>query len=219
GHADALSICLSVAGEPCLIDPGTYSYWADQPWRDYFRGSAAHNTVRIDEVDQSVSGGRFLWTRKAAARVLQVPAAPDAFHFEGMHDGYCRLADPVEHRRSLDFDADSSTLVVTDKVIGHAQHVVEQFWHFSPATEVAQSGNQVSVRGNRFSIAVVFEGDGISLDLFHGSDNPILGWYSDSYESKRPTTTLRVRALSSTTLIRASFRIDASHQISAISKD
>lgn len=219
GHADALAVCLSVCGEPCLIDPGTYSYWADQPWRDYFRGTAAHNTVRVDELDQSLSGGRFLWTRKAAARVLQVPGSPDAFHFEGIHDGFCRLADPVEHRRSVDFDADTSTLVVTDKVIGHAQHVVEQFWHFPPEIEVTKSGDHVSVRGSRFSIEVAFEGDGISLDLFRGSEDPLLGWYSDSYECKRPTTTLRVRAFSSTTSICASFRIDAPRQLSAISKD
>ncbi|TXI79868.1 MAG: alginate lyase family protein, partial [Flavobacteriales bacterium] len=219
GHADALSIWLSVCGEPCLIDPGTYSYWADQPWRDYFRGTAAHNTVRVDGLDQSVSGGRFLWTRKAVSRVLQSPVSPDVFHFEGMHDGYRRLADPVEHRRTVNFDAGTSTLVVTDNVIGHTQHAIEQFWHFSPEIEVTLSDNSATIRGNCFSMAAEFEGDDISLDLFCGSEQPILGWYSDSYENKRPATTLRVRTSAIDALVRASFRIDTASQISVSAKD
>jgi len=57
GHADALSFTLSAGGCPILIDPGTFAYHTERRWRDYFRGTAAHNTVRIDGVDQSVSGG------------------------------------------------------------------------------------------------------------------------------------------------------------------
>ncbi|MBN8453665.1 alginate lyase family protein [Accumulibacter sp.] len=219
GHADALSLCLSVGGEPCLIDPGTYSYWADQPWRDYFRGTAAHNTVRVDGLDQSVSGGRFMWTRKATTKVFHPPESPDSFHFDGMHDGYLRLADPVEHWRSVDFDAGTSLLVVTDRVLGHAEHAIEQFWHFAPAVEVTLSENQVAVRGNHFFIEATFDGDGISLDLLSGSEDPILGWYSDSYERKCATTTLRVRALSPGTFIRASFRMEAAHKLSVSAKD
>lgn len=219
GHADALSIHLSVCGEPCLIDPGTYSYWADQPWRDYFRGTAAHNTVRIDGLDQSVSGGRFIWRRKAAARVVRAPASPYSFQFEGMHDGYLRLADPVEHRRTIDFDSGASRLVVTDALLGHAQHEIEQLWHFSPEIDVVLSENTAIIRGNRFSIDAAFDGIAISLDLFRGSESPILGWYSDSYENKRPTTTLRIRATASAASIRASFHIKTTNQISVSAKD
>lgn len=61
GHADALSFTLSVAGRELLIDPGTYAYHTQKFWRDYFKGTSAHNTVRVDGVDQSVSGGNFLW--------------------------------------------------------------------------------------------------------------------------------------------------------------
>src|SRR5690606_32758000 len=53
GHADALAFTLSVAGHELLIDPGTYAYHTQKTWRDYFRGTLAHNTVRIDGEDQS----------------------------------------------------------------------------------------------------------------------------------------------------------------------
>src|SRR5690606_1299896 len=51
GHADCLSMTLSVSGREQLVDPGTYVYHAEPEWRDYFRGTAAHNTVRVDGVD------------------------------------------------------------------------------------------------------------------------------------------------------------------------
>ena len=67
GHADALSFTLSVGGIGFLIDPGTYAYHTQGRWRQYFRCTAAHNTVRVDGLDQSVSGGNFMWLKKACA--------------------------------------------------------------------------------------------------------------------------------------------------------
>src|SRR5262249_33801097 len=61
GHADALSITLSVGGVQILVDPGTFIEHGDSPWRDYFRGTAAHNTIRVDGRDQSEPGGDSLW--------------------------------------------------------------------------------------------------------------------------------------------------------------
>src|SRR6266705_1861293 len=67
GHADALAFTLCVSGKEFLIDPVTYAYRTQGPWRQYFRGTDAHNTVRVDGVDQSQSGGNFMWLRKARA--------------------------------------------------------------------------------------------------------------------------------------------------------
>src|SRR5260221_679250 len=68
GHADALSFTLSTAGEEFLVDPGTFAYHTKTEWRAYFRGTAAHNTLRVDARDQSQPGGNFMWLRKARAR-------------------------------------------------------------------------------------------------------------------------------------------------------
>ena len=70
GHADALSFTLSVGGNEILIDPGTFAYHTQKRWREYFRGTSAHNTLRVDGADQSVPGGNFLWTQHSQTRVL-----------------------------------------------------------------------------------------------------------------------------------------------------
>ena len=207
GHADALALTLSVAGEECLIDPGTYSYWQEQKWRDYFRGTSAHNTVRIDGQDQSSSGGRFMWLRKAQAHIDRMPSSPHEFDFRGSHDGYTRLADPVRHMRSVRFDGASNTLTVRDEVSARKQHKVEQFWHFAPELDVRLTSHGLSVRGKRFVLQMQASGADLQLELVRGAENPPLGWCSRTYESKRPCEVLRITSVSSAVPVECRFTI------------
>src|SRR5688572_21748609 len=49
GHADHGSIALYGHGSRLLVDPGKYTYNANQ-WRTWFRGRTAHNVVTVDGV-------------------------------------------------------------------------------------------------------------------------------------------------------------------------
>lgn len=211
GHADALALTLSIAGEECLIDSGTYSYWQEQKWRDYFRGTSSHNTVRIDGLDQSVSGGRFMWLRKAHAHIERMPSSPQDFDFRGSHGGYTRLADPVRHARSVRFDGASNTLTVRDEVSGRKPHKVEQFWHFAPELDVRLTSQGLSVRGKRFVLQMQATGADLQLELVRGAENPPLGWCSRTYESKRPCEVLRITSVSSAVPVECRFTITFLH--------
>jgi hypothetical protein len=208
GHADALALTLSVAGEECLVDPGTWSYWQGQKWRDYFRGTSAHNTVRIDGMDQSVSGGRFMWLKKASAAIERMPQSPQDFDFRGSHDGYQRLADPVRHVRSVRFDAATGSLVVRDEVSARRPHAVELFWHFAPELNVRLTSAGLSVRGKAFTLQMQVVGIDLKLELVRGSENPPLGWCSRSYESKEPCDVLRITTVSSAVPVECRFTIN-----------
>ena len=59
GHADALSVWLSIDDEYFLVDAGTYAYHSHPEWRAFFRSTAAHNTARVDGLNQSEIAGRF----------------------------------------------------------------------------------------------------------------------------------------------------------------
>jgi hypothetical protein len=207
GHADALALTLSVAGEECLVDPGTYSYWQEHKWRDYFRGTSAHNTVRIDGHDQSLSGGRFMWLKKARTSIERMPQSPHEFDFRGAHDGYTRLADPVRHMRSVRFDAASSTLTVRDEIAAKKHHQVELFWHFAPGLSVRLDSAGLHVRGKRFALQMHVHGADLSLELVRGNENPPLGWYSRSYESKQPCDVLKITTVSSAVPVECRFTI------------
>ncbi|PYV69214.1 MAG: hypothetical protein DMG97_22395 [Acidobacteria bacterium] len=59
---DALSICFSLAGRRLMVDCGTYQYVSEEEERDFFRGTGAHKTVRIDGADQAIPNGPFAWS-------------------------------------------------------------------------------------------------------------------------------------------------------------
>ena len=206
-HADALALTLSVGGEECLVDPGTYSYWHEHKWRDYFRGTSAHNTVRIDGLDQSVSGGRFMWLKKAQAAIERMPRSPHEFDFRGSHDGYERLADPVRHMRTVRFDAASATLTVRDEIAAKKHHQVELFWHFAPGLDTRLNSYGLHVRGKRFALQMHAHGADLKLELVRGNENPPLGWYSRSYESRQPCDVLKISTVSSAVPVECKFTI------------
>jgi uncharacterized heparinase superfamily protein len=207
GHADALAIWLSIAGEECLVDPGTFSYGGAYHWRSYFRGTSAHNTVRVDGLDQSVSGGRFMWTRKAKTRIEKAPLSTAPFEFVGSHDGYRRLGDPVSHARSVSYDDSSMHLLVRDEIVGKVNHEIEQFWHFAPNLQVRLKDGGVVASGKRFQVHMQFSPADLDLQLIRGQEDPPLGWYSRSYGSKEPSTVLRTRVSSSAVTIEVRFAI------------
>src|SRR5439155_316401 len=52
-HADALSLTVFSGGHELLIDAGTSVYNCAPEWRRFFRSTAAHNTVLVDNKSQS----------------------------------------------------------------------------------------------------------------------------------------------------------------------
>lgn len=67
-HCDALSFELFIDGAPVIVNSGTYAY--QDPLRQWFRGSAAHNGVWRDGVEQSEMWGEHRMARGASVRFL-----------------------------------------------------------------------------------------------------------------------------------------------------
>jgi Heparinase II/III-like protein/Heparinase II/III N-terminus len=202
GHADALSFVLALDSEYFLIDPGTYAYHSHPEWRTYFRSTAAHNTARVDGLDQSTMAGPFLWTQKANSKLLSYMDNADEGAIVAEHDAYQRLHDPVIHRRSLRFDKQNSEVTIADSFLCQGQHDVELFFHVHPeatVTETHSHGVEVRWRTKR----VMFRNQSALCQVFRGSERPILGWCSTAFDTKQPIVTLRFSQsiTGSTTLI------------------
>jgi hypothetical protein len=116
GHFDCLSFELAAHGRSLIVDPGRYTYSeAGTPnWRVHFRGTAAHNTVCVDGMQQTryepaaVPGG----TRHAAGSTRHRIAgpAPDARLTERHHDPRIDLLHG--HARSHAYDAQHDRCIV-----------------------------------------------------------------------------------------------------------
>ena len=109
GHADALSVMLHIDSTPVFVDAGTYLYHAGGAVRDRLRGTAVHNTLCLDGVDQSEIAGAFNWRHKARSNLSRVESAGDEDRIVAEHDGYVRNYGLV-HRRTLTIDAEGMTI-------------------------------------------------------------------------------------------------------------
>ncbi len=177
GHADALSVQLSVNGREWLVDPGTFCYISSGAERDLFRSTAAHNTLQVDGLDQADPTGPFSWHSLPTTRMEQWVSGETFDLFVGSHTGYCRLADPVVHRRSI-FHLKSQFCVVRDVAVGEGVHRLDLFWHFAPAvlhTGASEKAIELLARdGERLALLPV-EGHGWSQELTQGRVSPVYG--------------------------------------------
>jgi hypothetical protein len=130
-HCDQLSFLLKRGNEIVLGDSGTGVYHTEDSWRRFFKGTRAHNTVTVDGQDQAEYAGAFLWSTHANGRLTLNDDAPDRFDVRGSHDGYRRLADPVEHERRVMYRRGFGYLV-HDLLGARSQHSYTLAWNFGP---------------------------------------------------------------------------------------
>ena len=183
-HADALAFTLSVDGHPFLVDPGTYAYHTDKQWRDYFRSTAAHNTLRVDGLEQSEVGGAFLWLRRATTTMHAFETTNNGATLRAHHNGFAKQG--ITHRRQLALEG--SLLSIEDELEGRGSHDVELRFHVDPSCAVAEPA------GGK----LLLERDGIILDLTPPENSrirlargePDAGWYSPVFGIKEETTTI-----------------------------
>jgi hypothetical protein len=194
GHADALSFCVRVAGHDVLVDPGTYDYFSFPAWREYFRGTRAHNTLVLDGRDQSRMLGPFLWGRRARARCLAWRTEAGRTLVSGEHDGYAGLPAPALHRRTLELDPSSGSLTIRDELLSSGAHDVALYFHLAEACVPRRQGGsayEIRVGGRRLRLAL---DPSLETQALSGSVDPIAGWVSRGYHRKAPATTLVARA-------------------------
>lgn len=112
-HADMFSYELMVNGQRLVVDSGIHEYTAGS-WRNYFRSTKAHNTVEVEGQNQSEVWGSFRVARRARPFQVFWKTEPNYVLIQGKHDGYCRLAVPVVHRRIIVWEKGRFWLVVDE---------------------------------------------------------------------------------------------------------
>jgi hypothetical protein len=178
GHADALSVTLMSRGRDLLIDPGTCVYVGEE--RNLFRGTAMHNTLRVDGVDQSEPAGAFSWRRFAEPKVERWIQGKDFDLLVASHDGYRRLAEPVTHRRWI-LSLRNGLYLVRDMVEGKGRHRLEVSWHLADGMQMVEE-NVFRVKGASEGLAIIpADGHGWTQEVSRQS-------WSLAYGRKSPMT-------------------------------
>ena len=191
GHADLLSIQCSVFGEPFLVDAGTCCYTADRDLRDFFRSTAAHNTVMIDGRSQAEPAGPFSWQTRCAAQLLQWKTGESLSYVDALNDAYKRLPDRVTHRRRVAF-IHSRYWIVIDDLCGSDNHRVDVRFQFAPMQiHICDDEWVRATRDNARGLLVrAFGSTPFEISVREGLRDPMEGWLSTNYGCKEPAPAL-----------------------------
>ena len=186
GHADALSIWLHIDGKPVVVDAGTYLYHSGGEWREFFRSTAAHNTMEVDGLNQSVNAGPFNWGHKAQARCSRFAGTPN-WEIEGRHDGY-RKRLGVEHVRTLvrtphGFRIEDRLMDAKDSLPVAIRFLVR------PGLSVACDEGRATIAGGGRAILRIAGATGVTCRILRGeSDKAGPGWHSPAFGSRLPAS-------------------------------
>jgi Heparinase II/III-like protein/Heparinase II/III N-terminus len=191
-HCDLLSLNLSINDQQCLTDPGTFRYVSETGERNDFRGTSAHNTVRVDGCDQAEAGDSFSWVSLPTVRVQHWIQGHTVDVLAAEHSGYRRLASPATHGRWVVHLKDQFWFV-RDLVGGEGRHLLEVYWHLAPGLvwKEETAASFLASRSLDASCSLTL----FSTDGHHGSGNIRSGWYSPAYGVKTEVSVLEFSTL------------------------
>jgi len=193
-QADLHHVDLWWRGLNVALDPGTYSYNAPEPWNNPLAGSAHHNTVTVDGLDQMDRVGRFLWLpwpRASSRGVLRSTTGHLAI-WQGTHDAYRRRRSGPLHRRSIVLLGGERWLVV-DRLIGSRPHRYRLQWLLADTTMAYEksSGSLVlHFDGGDFHIRIAASADPVEFALVRADDGSPRGWEASAYDHRKPALSL-----------------------------
>lgn len=190
GHYDALSVEVASGGRPLLVDPGRFTYAEGAPnWRHWFKGTAAHNTVTVDGLDQTPYRRRKPKGPVATARLLvrATSTRVDLLMGETSSPAY-----DARHRRAV-LHVVGEYWIVADHVAAPVAHDYQVRWHLAP--DVGQ-GVSIDVGASRVEaegVALVFA----PVGPVHLED----GWYAPRYGVKAPAPVVAWSGHAATTTV------------------
>jgi hypothetical protein len=206
-HADALSLEVRHDGVDIFADPGTYCYHGEPMWREWFRSTAAHNTIEICGVSQSESGGPFLWNTHPRTAMLSCDIGEQPVQtWSAEHDGYVRLNSPTTHRRTVTLDSHRRRLTVVDTIEAAQAIPIRMSWHLAPDITIDLNGVRATLSwhvGPDHRQGTLLLPQELAWTVHRAETDPLVGWYSPRFGVRLPSSSLvgHGAATSSTRLI------------------
>ncbi len=180
GHYDLLSIDVW-AGRPLIVDPGRFTYAETEPnWRHWFKGTAAHNTVTVDGLDQTTY---FSGKPKGNIATGQVITRINAPRIEVLGGTAKTPRYDARHTRHVFFVAQEYWLIV-DRLEATSLHCYDLRYHLAP-----QAWRHVEIRDTHVTapgmVMIIVGPGGITIEN---------GWVSSRYGVKEHAPIVSMRS-------------------------
>jgi hypothetical protein len=189
---------INFKNEDFIVDSGTYKYHTDDLWREYFRSTTAHNTLTIDNMNQSLSGGAFMWLKKADVKTHKTLINEEFDYIRVSHNGYTKQGINVLHQREYFLLKDKFILVI-DKLINHEgkNHNYSQNWHINDECNVELTDKMSIIsKKEEFIYLKTYCDEEYNQKLIKGCLDPVCGWNSTTFDLKNPASTIKINSTS-----------------------
>ncbi len=135
-QADNLHLDVWYKGENILLDAGSYKYNTDEATMRYFSGTTSHNTVMLDDNDQMLKGGRFIWYYWSQCKSAVLDEDYMAYTFTGAIHAFTYIKKGIVHRRTVIKKKGLPVWEVRDEIIqAPAAPSMRQLWHIPVAMQ------------------------------------------------------------------------------------
>jgi hypothetical protein len=135
-HSDTFNIIVYHRGKPFLVEMGTSTYQNNER-RELERSSCAHNTVVVNNKNQSDVWGAFRVGKRA--QVMGLVETKNSI--EAFHNGYSSLG--IIHKRRI--EVDSSIITIEDTIIAKNQIDSVALFHLHPDVQIIEVTNDYLV--------------------------------------------------------------------------
>ncbi|HSE32578.1 MAG TPA: alginate lyase family protein [Pyrinomonadaceae bacterium] len=191
GHYDLLNVEIYAQRRPLIVDPGRFTYCTEDAanFRRAFKGTAAHNTVCVDGLDQTAF---YPGKPKQPAAKVELLSRLTADGFDMICGEVTSACYDAHHTRRIFFVANEYWVIV-DSLRANQAHTFDLRFHLTPDAwnhcAIFKSKHNVTLRTP--DVALVFDSQ------FHPNIEP--GWVSSTYGIKHLAPVVSVVSKNTTT--------------------
>lgn len=149
-HADSLNILWVSDEGPIIVDSGVFTYKPGND-RDLCRGTAAHNTIEIDDTDSSEVWAAFRMAKRANTRIEKYNSTKENVLLSASHDGYAKvLKKPVIHKRTMKLNKVTGKIDIEDSLVGRGKHKGVISFHMAPNCKIESKDSYTIIINDKY---------------------------------------------------------------------
>ncbi|MEW4280554.1 alginate lyase family protein [Priestia megaterium] len=184
-HADDLSFILNYGKTDFFVDSGKYNYSYTDPYREYFKGTLAHNTVTVDKKSFPVTKDQVNKSKISSSEINKTYS-----YVTGSHELY----KGVKVSRTLVYLKNTNSILVRDVMESNKNHTYTDIFNIGKDVDVKKSASRVFTLTSKLDqqqIELIQLTKMSTIKNYKGSASPIAGWQSLEFNKKLPITQLQ----------------------------
>lgn len=184
-HADDLSFILNYGKTEFFVDSGKYNYNFNDPYRNYFRSTMAHNTITVD--NQSYPLIKELVNK---SKIDSFKIGSDYSYVSGSHVLYTG----VKVRRTVIYLKKVNSVLIHDVMESKNSHSYTEAFNIGKDVQISKTGVRTftlrsNIENREIELIQLTKMD--RINSYTGSSNPIIGWQSVKFNQKFPITQIQ----------------------------